>query len=501
MLFSALLLGYFMHQGNLGKAGVSPMSVYDVNIARNIVSGRGAALSVSWFCHPKKDLVRPAAGERGLIYPFLLAFLFKHRINPAAFNLLFCLLTLVVFFLLTESVFGSQVGWLSFLWLIFNPFFNWWGAFLWESPLVAFFIVLSLLILVNRKEPAWILGSGAVLGLTFWADPWYILSILAFIPGILLMKNEGESSLNRALLFTGGFFIICGPLLFLSAQVQGSPVPVHLPVYFQVKEYSQSIWYYYDSSPPSAPAFIMANLAWIIGKFFLHLYSYGLRVFVDYGTWILFLGLIPAIFIKGRNDGSPVLPEKAKPLVSFSLLYYLGISLVWSNFSLHKEPLFIALFIIPLVFHLICRVRWNEYPSGLLTASLLLMLVVNPYVSSAKGELLENLRHMNITATETPSDRGERWLFVHTGTKARTAATRPWEIYMVTGHDSGILPLDLSPEKYAEISEKTGYNYFINNDPKTVGEKFRKNLDGREIPGMTEVFEGVWERRQSGDGL
>jgi len=494
LLIVGLFLSYFVRQPYLKYCAVSPESLIEINIARNIANGKGLTLSIKETYDLDTPVVHSAVGERGLIYPLLISFLVNKTLYIHWINIFISLLTAILFFYLVKNALNLQVAWLSFITLIFFPFTNLSASYLWNYTIILFFLILSGLVFSAWESVCGKIISGGILGLCFWSDPWGLFYILAFIPGLLLSEKKFKESLKSTGLFVLGFFIVSVPLIIWIFSIYKTPYPPRMPTYFQVKDYSVYLWESYGYKLPGVIPFIAGNNKWILSKIWENIKTYALCINSRKVILIPLIGFVlslPTLFIF-RNEDNPPFPRKYVPFLSFAIFYFLGTCLFWSSRDFIKPLIFTAIFIFPLVYYFFCRIQIKKFPVGLLAAVLLMIFTLNDYIALNYNNVRFKLVSDDFTRIAPVADDTTEWINSNAKENENVLAIYPWIVNFQTGQPAGILPDDLTTEKLCELMQKYNYNYVMANDGGERGEYINNLIKNDIIRWLIVAKPGLW---------
>lgn len=490
-ILAGLLLGYFVRQPYLGNYALSPESVIDISTAINMAEHKGMTLSLKWIYFPETPLVRPSVGERGVIYPYLISRVMDRTYRLELINIIASFAAGLLFFALVRKAFDDRVAWLSYIWFIFHPLINQSAAYITNFVLLLLLAVLTGWILISYEDRAGTVIAGGVMGFSFWVEPWAIFSFLAFLPGMIIGARLVKSGFARASAFTLGFLLTSAPLMYLIYSIHGTPIPIHIPTFFRVRDHVEFMFRSYGASPPGVIEFVAANIPFILGRVASNLKTYLHVSFFLNGSWpILFC--LPALFAAGRKAYQDF-PSRFLPLISYSVFFLLGAGLVWSRLTTGGSPVIISLFIVPALFYFLCRVKAGDFPAGFLAAVLVITLTVSGFTTQNHGPIAENIKRFGIDIYQLPERYNEKWLASHKDEEMRIAAVHPWKIFMISNKECGILPVNLPPEKLREFCEKFGYNYLINNDLDELSAELLKNMGGKPPPWLERIEHNIWK--------
>lgn len=494
LLIVGAFLSYFVRQSYLKYCAVSPESLMEINIARNIANGKGFTLSIKETYDLDTPVVHSAAGERGLLYPLIISSFINKTLNIHWINIFLSLLSAILFFYLIKNVLNRQSAWLSFITLIFFPFTNMSASYLWNYTLIFFFLILSCLVFSAWESKYSKIVAGGILGLCFWSDPWAIFYILAFIPGLLLSGKNFRESAKTTGLFVLGFFIVSLPLLIWIFSIYKTPCPPRIPAYFQVKDYSVYLWKSFGYKLPGIAPFITGNKAWVLSAIWDNIKTYALYIGSRKVALIPLIGLVislPTLFFF-KNKGNPRFPRKYAPFLSFSLCYFIGTCLFWSSRDFIKPLIFSPIFIIPLVYYFLCRVQVKKFPVGLLVAVLLMILTLNDYIALNYKNVRFKLAMDNYKRITAVRDDTTEWINSNAKENENVVAIYPWIVNFQTGQPAGILPDNLTSEKLCELLQKFNYNYIMVNDAGEKGESVNNIIENDILSWLVVVKPGLW---------
>jgi len=490
LFFVGLFLSFFIKQPYLQYCAVSPESIMEVNVARNLAAGKGFTLSIKDAYYIDGPVIHSAIGERGIILPFLLKPFINKTNHLQWINLIISFITAILFFYMARLAFDEKIAWFSFITFIFFPRINVAASYLWNSTLLLFFMVLAGLIFLAVRKWWGELITGTLVGLAFWAEPWAIFFILALLPGILLSGKSIKEGAQKAAVIFAGFLLPAIPMLLWIQDVNGSPVPPGIPAYFQVKDYSAYIWESYNYPMPGIFGFIAANTQWILHSIWKNILKYG-RFFIHRQcSPVLILGLSGLIF--AGKKAFREFPRRFIPMPVFSVLYFLGTCMVWSYADFNKASLFSLIFLIPVAYYFLCRIEIRKFPLGLVLASLILVFSLNNYISVNYMELRYELHNYNLSRQLNIKDEQLFIIKESTNEDEKIAAIYPWLVNLQSRRPCGILPTNLTKGQLREFIIKFGYNYIADNERGARGENLRKMIERENIPWLYEMIYGFW---------
>ena len=490
LLIVGLLLTFFIRQGYLRYCGISPESMMEINIARNIAQGKGPLLSIKESYLTSQPVIHPAVGERGILYPLILSLFINNSTGLQWINIIISFITALMFFYLVKSSFDDKIAWLSFITFLFIPQVALAASYLWHTTLILFFVVASGLVFVKTDSKWGHIISGILLGLAFWADPWALFFILGFLPGLLVCRGRFGESLKTGGMVATGFFMTALPLLIWTFVIYKNPFPPNIPVYFQVKSYSEYLWESYNYPLPGIPAFIGSNLTWIL--------SAVRKNFEIQSSFFTVKQILPAtvisiagFFLAGKKAYS-LFPRKFLPFLSFSLLFFPASCMVWSYVDFIKTPLFSMIFLIPAIYYLLCKFEIRTFPVGLILAVLVMIICLNRFIVIHYHVYPAELQSYNFKTQMSYGDAQTALINSDTAEGEKIAAVQPWMMNLKTGKPCGLMPTNLTLEQVRELTEKFGYNYIVDNERAEKGIPLRAFLDEADVPWLKTVIGGLW---------
>ncbi len=491
LVLAVLVLGSFARAPYMWTTALCDNSVKNLNIAHNLLANRGMTLSIKWTYYPESPIFRPSIGEEGVVFPHMVAWALRNRISLIAMNLSLSLLGVILFFIILRRVFSPMAAWLSVIWLIFNPAFCEMGAFLNNSALLFLTVMVAGLILTRYDSIYSRVLAGLVLGLAFWIEPWFIFSGIAFLPGIALASKNRSKALANVLAFTVAFIVTCAPLVYLIHGVRGQLLPIHIPVHFQVGDYQEFLGQSYGAGPPPVGEFIAGNRGYIAGRILGNLGYYLREALTARGGWFFLMGGLG--FLVWPWKAFEKFPRQYLPLLGFSVLSLAGASLVWSRVWQMGAPVFMSVFIMPLLFHLTSKTRLQGYPVGLIILALLAAPGINRYVAHSHLVNREIIQNADIDRMTQPGNAREEWVAGNKDNIRRVAASSPWRIYMLTRADTGLLPVDISTADLQKLVKDYDYDYIINNSVTPEGAQFYLRMISRPVAGLEMIRQNIWK--------
>lgn len=491
VLITALVLSFFVRLPYLKYCAASPESLLDYSIGKNLAEKAGFKLFIRETYETDGPVVQVPSGYRGVIYPLALSFQLKKTDKLQWFNIILSIINAIMFFYLVKIYFDRRVAWLSFLTFLFLPGLNLAASFMWNITLVVFSILIFGLIYgAGENNSRLLAASGAALGFGYWCEPWFIFYLPAFLPGLLLSGKNLRDSIKLALTVLAGFTASSLPLFIWIFSIHKAIIPPQIMSYFKVLSQSAYVYDGYGKNLPGVIQFISTGISHIgreISRSF-QMYFHGL---VTLRTGFVFLFALPGLLLAGKK-AYVEFPRRYLPLLSFSLLYFLGSCLFWSNRDFLKTPLYLLLFVIPVLFYFLCRIEFRQFPAGFIAAILLMIFALNSYLEVNHSSLRLEIGGCDLSRLKSQPDPQSEWINKHTDPNDRVAALFPWTVNLRTGRPCGMMPNDIKPEQLREFAEKFHYNYFISNDLGNRGEKFRKNVEDANIPWLSPEEEDLW---------
>jgi hypothetical protein len=203
-------------------------------------------------------------------------------------HVLNALFILPAFFLLTK-LFNKKVALISCLFLVVSPFFLYNAVFSWPKSLVAFFILLSWLMILEKKQSYTIL-AGVASGLAYLTHDLAILYIGASV--VLLLWNR---RFRDILLFGATTLFFALPWLIISTLVYHKPstfalYPFSVSGIPQVEQKHQIIQNFLHTSPLRLIKIRIDNLVYLLTPY--QLFGSGLGN-ISVRLWTLGLFSIP----------------------------------------------------------------------------------------------------------------------------------------------------------------------------------------------------------------
>ena len=491
LLILGLFLTFFIKQKYIEYCGVSPESMKEINIARNLAEGKGFTLSIkdSYITH--HPVIHPAAGEKGLLYPLILSVFINKTYKLQWINLILSFLTALMLFYLAKDVFNEKIAWFSYITFLFLPQAGSAASYLWDNTLLLFLLVVAALVFVKMKSFWGDILTGVLLGLTYWTNPWAFLFIPALLPGLLLSRGDFKKSLKTTGLVTLSFFLVSLPLFIWTFIIYKTPISPNIPVYFQVKNFSDYLWQSYNYPLPGIPGFVKSNSQWILSSFGRNI-KIQLSFFTAKQILPAFIIAIAGFIFAGKKAYKEF-PRRFLPMLSFSVLYFLGACLVWSYIDFIKTPVFSLIFLIPVIFYFLCRIEIRSFPLGLMLAVIVLVLSLNRFIAIHYHVYPAELRRYEFKTQLSYGDVQIDWINDETKKTDRIAAVYPWVMNLKTHRPCGLMPTNLNLDQTHEFVKKFGYNYIVENERAKKGDYLRTLLGDVKIPWLQIILNGLWQ--------
>ena len=180
-------------------------------------------------------------------------------------NILNSLLVIPGFFLLAK-LFNRKTALVTSLFLITSQFFLYNDIFSWPKSFVAFFILISWLLLLEKK-PSYTLAAGIVSGIAYLTHDLAVLYIGASFVFLLINKRFRE-----LLFFTIPLAILAAPWIILADIVYHKPstfiyYPLSTKGIPQLKEEPQIIHQFWHTSPLKILSIRLSNLLYLLSPF------------------------------------------------------------------------------------------------------------------------------------------------------------------------------------------------------------------------------------------
>jgi hypothetical protein len=495
-LLFGVILSFFIRQPYIGECAISNEGITNICIADNYAKGLGFTLSIKENYYPDTPVAHFSPGECGIVYPIILSFFIGKIVQFQWINLFFAFLTSLFFFMILKKVFDEKIAWISFIWLIFHPRVNVLASYVLNVHLLLFIVVFACWVLVTIQDRWGKLLAGAILGFTFWAEPWFLFAPLAFLPGIFFSQDKKKEGLISSGIFTGAFVLVCIPLLFIINNIYGAPFPPKFSLFLQTISYNNEYLYQsYNFNLPGSAAFIFSNLPLIITGVINNFLNILKVSFISDKTWLILL-CIPAILL-ADSGAIKNFPKNYLPLLSFSVMTLLGTSMLWSIHAGNKNSVFILIFLVPALLYFLPGIKLKGFPIGQVCLVLIMAFILNSYVFLNHNDIKSSVEAKNIQSSLIACTQDEEYLVAQNNPKMVVAATDPWRVYFLTKRDCGLLPINIPAEDLKSFLKKYGYNYIFCNSNNS--ETFIGNSKPDQFQWLEKTGESLWKVRDSGE--
>lgn len=222
-----------------GLSGLSPDSLYYIDIAENIAQGNGFVWHTASFYSDNLRLT--PLSEKMPLYPFFISLLIKLGLNSTLsarlVPIIFLTLIPVPMYYLAKEIYGRTIAHASTIYLIFLWAFIYVGSYAWTETTFIFFVLMSILflykLLIPTNEP--IIASYKIIG--FISGIFIGLAYLTRVVGVLLIpvafciifflmrpiKCKIKHKMGLFLLLLAGFLSVTGLWLVRIYFIFGNP--------------------------------------------------------------------------------------------------------------------------------------------------------------------------------------------------------------------------------------------------------------------------------------
>lgn len=421
----------------------TPDAVEYLNVARNMVEGKGLVRSIKWHFFDNHPVVSSAFTNRPIGTSVVLAGLLTVNPDPYFLQLSWLILSAVnagLFFLVARRFLRQRTAFLMALLVSLSPNMLISSRLLLSETLMATVVYLFF---ISRR----LLVSGFLVGLAFWVRS---ESLVLLLPILLGMGCKSK----RKLFFSGlVIFLIILPFFGANFLVNGSPLYSYNGYHFGVLKFDQGFSLQTNWEPPMV--FVSQNLFLILGKI-LTVFGYSLRNLFNLAS----LGITVVFLI-----GSTRYWRKFWPFFYFSIATIFAYSLMWSAiFEAERHfVLVFSLLLIPIGYFLERKVPWK-----LTLIAVFVNLVVFGGYDVHRINWARNVDTKIDNWDERKKGAAFDWIRRQTKSGDIVAGVDPWLVNLFTKRPTVRLPSDLFEAKPATFEREYRVKYYVVDDPRVA---------------------------------
>lgn len=401
-------------------------SVEYINIAENLVSGRGFITTIKPYLIDENPVIAPGNLLRPPLAPLLYAIFLAvyHNYYFLQFvNIFLSSLVVVLTYLLTRTFVREKLSFLAAVLIALNPYLIVDSRFIISEQLfyclvLSFFLIYFRMAERSRKYVC----LGVLAGLAYLTR---IEGILLLAP-LFLLVFRNVRLFGLCFIF---FVLICLPSWIWNYQVTNNFFHSSLSYHFSVLHYTDIQEHFYRKL--SSPLFFIQHNYPILIQKIMDLNNGNLRTLLG----LKYLSLLSIIFVISLLRTKAKIYRLLLPLFLFLLFDYIVQTASWAVASQPERHLaLIYILLIVTIFSLVEKTVSQKIVVGIVGITLVIYLIFTVHslwwvISRGPGGLYEN-----------DSDPARHWIKEYTDPHAIIATHDPWTMYLVTGRPSIMLP-------------------------------------------------------------
>lgn len=411
----------------------TPDAIEYINIARNLVEGRGFVSSIKFTFFTNGPVVYPGLFDRPILTPILfsLVLFFNKNIYTLQLFLFFIESTSIVFFyLIARKLLTPILAFTVALIAACNANLVIGNRLIVSEPIYYCIILLAFVLYYYREKSAFTFSLlGFLSGLSVLVRPDGILLLVTFIIFSLQYKKQ-------LLLLVVVFLLTISPVVVTGIALHRNPFHTVASYVFQVRSFTDGMTMGFDRTYPSTVTFISQNFFWIIGQIFRNILSS-----IESLITLPFLGLLVLVipFIHWQ-----------KLRQFFPILFFAGVSFLilvasWGVILEPERHLGLVYVLLLLVLGNISLVAWRKkFILGLVVLSLTANVVLDAH------RIVWARTQENQQDSWDPSQRGQLYSYVkqHTPQNAIIASPNPFLVNMFTDRPTILMPNNILDQRH-----------------------------------------------------
>jgi len=431
----------------------TPDAVEFIDVARNIVLGKGLIQTIKWNFFESTPVITSAFHGKPFFASIIFSIILYLQNNPYLLQLFLLILgaaNVVLFYFLARRFLSEKISFATSLLFALNPNILITNRLVLSDEAFYFFVLISFLLFFGKENLKKYLALGIITAFAFLTRAEGLYLFLIFLLSFVFHRKK----ILHAFLFTGFFLIVSFPFFWGNMIFNGSPFFNYNSFHFKVFHFYDSMLTGFGRIYPTSLNFINNNFWWILKTISQQITSnfQSLINLTFFGPLVLL-----AIFYKNFS-------KKFLPILLFIIAIFLTFSLTWSIFSEPERHLVLvfALGLIPL-FSLV-KGKYSKDPFFILLV--LSMLVV--YLGFDVHRIFWSRAVEGQTDAWSYQSRKITYdyLKIHTDSNSIVATTNPWMITLFAMRPSIMLGTNIDDKNYCKFISQYKISYVLNNDAK-----------------------------------
>jgi 4-amino-4-deoxy-L-arabinose transferase-like glycosyltransferase len=429
----------------------TPDAVEFIDVARNIVLGKGLIQTIKWNFFESTPVITSAFHGKPFFASIIFSIILYFQNNPYLLQLFLLILgavNVVVFYFLARKFLSEKLSVVVSLLFALNPNILITNRMILSDEIFYFFVLISFLLFFGKDNIRKFILLGIITAFSYLTRAEGSFIFIIFMATFIFQKKK----ISQLLLFTGFFILTALPFFWGNAIVNGSPLFNYNSYHFKVFHFYDSMFTGFGRIYPSALTFIKTNFWWIINTIWQATIT-NIQSLVS----LTFFGPLILLVIFYKNFS-----RKFLPILFFCLALFLTFTVTWAVFAepeRHLAMVFV-LGLIPL-FYLV-KGKYTRNPFFILIV--LLMLVV--YLGFDMHRIVwSRTTEMQTDAWSYQSRKTTYdYLKTHTGQNSIIASTNPWMITLFAYRPSIMLGTNINDKNYCKFIYQYKISYLLTSD-------------------------------------
>jgi 4-amino-4-deoxy-L-arabinose transferase-like glycosyltransferase len=429
----------------------TPDAVEFIDVARNIVSGKGLIQTIKWNFFESTPVITSAFHGKPFFVSLIFSVILRLQNDPYLLQLFLLILgaaNVVLFYFLARKFLSEKFSIVVSLLFALNPNILITNRMVLSDEVFYFFVLTAFLLFFGKDNLKKYIFLGIVSAFAYLTRAEGTFLFLAILVTYIFQKKK----LLQISLFAGFFILTAFPYFLGNAIVNGSPFFNYNSYHFKVFNFYDSMFTGYGRTYPSSIDFIQKNFLWILNAIWQAIIT-NVKSLVG----LTFFGPLTLLAIFYKNFS-----RKFLPILFFISAIFLTFSVTWAIFSEPERHLVMvfALGLIPL-FALV-KGKYTRDPFFILVVLLMLVVYlgfdIHRIVWSRTVEGQTDA--WNYQTRKTTYD----YLKNHTSQNSIVASTNPWMITLFAMRPSIMLGTNIDNKNYCKFISQYKISYLLTSD-------------------------------------
>jgi 4-amino-4-deoxy-L-arabinose transferase-like glycosyltransferase len=429
----------------------TPDAVEFIDVARNIVLGKGLIQTIKWNFFESTPVITSAFHGKPFFASVIFSVILHFQNDPYLLQLFLLVLgavNVVIFYFIAHKFLSGKISVVVSLLFALNPNILITNRMVLSDEVFYFFVLLSLLLFFGKDNFKKYILLGIITALSYLTRAEGSFLFIAFFLTSIFQKKKAL----QIILLTGFFLLTALPYFWGNAIINGSPFFNYNSYHFKVFHFSDSMFTGYGRIYPSALGFMKTNLGWIINKIWQATVS-NIQSLIG----LTFFGplMLLAIFYKNFS-------RKFLPILFFCFATFLTFTIPWAIFA-EPERHLAMVFILGLIpLFALVKGKYTRDPFFILIV--LLMLVV--YLGFDVHRIVWSRTVEAQTDAWSYQSRKTTYNYLknHTNKNSIVASTNPWMITLFATRPSIMLGTNINNRNYCGFISQYKISYLLTGD-------------------------------------